>query len=597
MKKLNGKKSDLTDRLFFENMVNANKVLSFALMLLGLTFVGIAFADNFDFFDVGNLFIRAIILCSGLVDISVYIIVRLQHYDRYWHKMGIIYSTLISSTVVFFYFPLNATFIFYGPILMSAMYYSQVQIRKTSFLSWVLYSLALWANVVLEAKSEAMQAWHAWVKVEIWKYPMEVLSYRYIIHSIEFFITALICNGIAKRGKNLVLKQSQITAEVTAMEADLKIASNIQLESLPAQSYSTSDGKIRINALIRPAKMVGGDFYDYFICGQDIVFLVADVSDKGLPSAMFMMKAKNTIRSAVLNGESLEKSIATANNTLCRNNDENTFVTLWIASINKTTGIGTYINAGHVNPLLRHADGTVTKIENTPNVMLGVFADAQFQPHAIQLEKDDTLFVFSDGLTDAENDSKEFLGNERLMQYVQSLPPDTDNFCNALIDRIDEFASKQNQFDDMTLLTVCIKNCKTSAQNQLYLDANYESVEKMIDIANSMLAECGCPDDVRRNIDTALDEIGANICDYAYPDGNGKFTASFAVIRNTFDITICDKGPRFNPLEHISNVKANSLSTDGLGIMLVKKLMDTMEYSWQDNENRLRLTKSWQIAD
>ena len=183
------------------------------------------------------------------------------------------------------------------------------------------------------------------------------------------------------------------------------------------------------------------------------------------------------------------------------------------------------------------------------------------------------------------------------MQYVQSLPANTENFCNALIDKIDEFASNQNQFDDMTLLTVSINNCKTSAQNQLYLDANYESVEKMIDIANSMLAECGCPDDVRRNIDTALDEIGANICDYAYPDGNGKFTADISVARNTFGINICDNGPKFNPLEHISKVQANSLSTDGLGIMLVKKLMDTMEYSWQDNENRLRLTKSWQIAD
>lgn len=282
---------------------------------------------------------------------------------------------------------------------------------------------------------------------------MEVLSYRYIIHSIEFFITALICNGIAKRGKNLVLKQSQITAEVTAMEADLKIASNIQLESLPAQSYSTSDGEIRINALIRPAKMVGGDFYDYFICGQDIVFLVADVSDKGLPSAMFMMKAKNTIRSAVLNGESLEKSVASANVELCHDNNENMFVTLWIASINRQSGIGTYVNAGHPTPLLRHADGSVSNIENEPNTMLGLFADTVYTSQPIVIKEDDTLFVFSDGLTDAENDSKEFLGKERLLQYVQCLPADTEDFCNTLIDKIDGFASNQNQFDDMTLLT------------------------------------------------------------------------------------------------------------------------------------------------
>lgn len=223
---------------------------------------------------------------------------------------------LFSGGIQFFFFPLIADFICFGPIIISAMYYDKKLILRTAFISWLCYSVLLWANVYFEFHSALMREYHAWQGIRLWSLPGEVLTNHQIPQTVSFFVTGLICNGITRRGHQFVKKQAQISAQVSAMDAELSAASGIQLSSLPETAYELSDRGIRARALIRPVKAVGGDFYDYFPMGSDLVFLVGDVSDKGLPAAMFMMKAKNAVRFAVQNDVRLEDALRRVNTAL-----------------------------------------------------------------------------------------------------------------------------------------------------------------------------------------------------------------------------------------------------------------------------------------
>lgn len=589
----NTDKNETTEKLFFENEVKTNRFLSTALLILGCALVLSCIISYTSLFDFGGNWITSIILFFYSLNIVTFFIVKLQKYNKPWHKNIIILSTLISSGLIFSMYPHQATFIYYGPTIMSAMYYHPKIIRRTAFISWIIFTIGIWSNVYLEFHSETVKYYHYWLGVTTWKHPKDVFLYRYITCTFMFYIMALICHGIAKRGRFLMLKQSEITAEVISLESDLKTAADIQIETLPAQKYSTDNGNISINAFMRPAKTVGGDFYDYFTFGQNLFFVIADVSDKGMPAAIFMMKAKYTLRSAIMNGDSIEVAFKNANLELCRDNNENMFVTLWGGYVNIQTGIGKYINCGHSFPFVRHADGSTSQIENVPCTMLGFLPNASFSSHILNLQKDDILFLYTDGLTDAENSHGEFFGENRLRQTIQSLPTNLEDSCLPIINTIDGFSTNQDQFDDMTILTIRMNSKTDFSVSECYLEASYSSSSELIGLVNQQLGEKHCPEEIRRNIDVALDEVITNISDYAYPDGNGSFKVISTCGDNFLDIVFCDKGTAFNPLEYKDSRNQSELQIGGLGISLIKNIMDNVEYSRQDNENRLHLIKLW----
>lgn len=590
----NGNMSDLTESLFRENEIKANRVTTKAMAIWGLLLIIMSILDMMGIYQLASLLARYLLLVFGFINIVAFLIARRVHYEHPKLKSLIIGCTLFSCGVSFFFYPTTSTFITYGAIIIAAMYYNQRLIRITALCSWLLYSLLLFANVYFEQTSETIRMLHAIQEIKVWRWTFDVVNYYFIPHTVLFLITTLICDSIARRGQNLVRKRAMITSEVTSMERDLKTAFDIQLQALPAPRYETSVGHLKFDAFIRPAKVVGGDFYDYFICGPNVVFLVADVSDKGMPAALFMMKAKYAIRSAVMNCSSLEKAISEANEVLCDNNMANMFVTLWIASINMKTGVGKYVNCGHLPPVIRHADGSVERIENEPNVMLGVFEKPVLSSHIIRLKKDDRLFLFTDGLTDAVNADGQQFGNENLLRAITLFPSDSTSCCATLIGFIDSFTAGQSQFDDMTLMVVRPIDERTSECYEFLYDANYESVEKLIKEVNILLEGKFCPDAARRDMDAALDEICGNVSDYAYEDGKtGKLRLNLTLGDNYAEFLVCDNGKPFNPLEVSDPKDFDHIETGGIGIFLAKKLMDSLDYSYAEGENRLRMMKVW----
>ena len=238
-------------------------------------------------------------------------------------------------------------------------------------------------------------------------------------------------------------------------EKDLALARTIQYAALPSRFPEEDD--FRIFARMDAAKVVGGDFYDFFtLPSGEIGFLVADVSGKSVPGAMFMMQAKMVIRSCLFGtgAADLAAAVSEANVRLCENNTAEMFVTAWIGAYDRKTGRVRYVSAGHNPPLVKRADGTVEWVRTRPGMPLAAIEVAKYRVETLALGKGDTLLVYTDGVTEATNAALELYGEERLEAAVRA--SDAKSVDNVRAD-VDRFVAGAEQADDITLLAFDVK--------------------------------------------------------------------------------------------------------------------------------------------
>ena len=251
-----------------------------------------------------------------------------------------------------------------------------------------------------------------------------------------------------------------LTLEKEKIEAELAIAHNIQDSFLPKEFDLHED--LDIFGLMVPAKSVGGDFYDFFKIDENhFAFLIGDVSDKGVPAALFMVKSIQLIKSKLISSYSrdinLEDIIEDVNNELCLNNESCMFVTSWIGVIDLEHDKLTYVNAGHEFPLFKSNNKcNVLKSEN--DLVLGVMEDTEFHAHELDLNKSDRILLFTDGVTDANNINKEFFGVNRLFKVFENDDSSVKDTINNIKKSSDKFTENQEQFDDFTVLLLEYKS-------------------------------------------------------------------------------------------------------------------------------------------
>lgn len=203
-----------------------------------------------------------------------------------------------------------------------------------------------------------------------------------------------------------------------------------------------------------PAKEVGGDFYDFFMVDDDHIALVmADVSGKGIPAALFMMESKILIRSAVQSGLSPSAALIKANEQLLENEDIDFFVTVWLAVVDINTGKGLAANAGHEHPTLKHKNGDYEMVKYKHSLAVATIEGLQFKEHEFELKAGDELFVYTDGVTEATNSDNELFGEERLVDSLNKCKASgPEELLPHIKADIDEFVGDAPQFDDITML-------------------------------------------------------------------------------------------------------------------------------------------------
>ena len=234
----------------------------------------------------------------------------------------------------------------------------------------------------------------------------------------------------------------------------LKLAQTIQHAALPYRFPQEDD--FRIYARMDAAKEVGGDFYDFFtLPSGEIAFLVADVSGKSVPGAMFMMQAKMVLRTCLFaGGADLAAAVTEANARLCENNAAEMFVTAWIGAYDRKTGVVRYANAGHNPPLLKRADGSVEWVRTRPGPPLAAIDIAKYRIETLSLGKGDSLLLYTDGVTEATNAGLEFYGESRLEAAVVA---SDERLVENIRADVDRFVAGAEQADDITLLAFDVK--------------------------------------------------------------------------------------------------------------------------------------------
>lgn len=236
---------------------------------------------------------------------------------------------------------------------------------------------------------------------------------------------------------------------------ELETAKAIQTSTLP-RIFPPYPGRkeFDIFASMLPAKEVGGDFYDFYLLGRDrLVFLIADVSGKGIPAAMFMMTAKTTIKNLVEAGHPVDEAFTMANDQLCANNEAGMFVTAWMGILNLQTGLVSFVNAGHNPPVIKHGDGSFTYLKSRAGFVLAGMDGFSYRKNELQLEHGDVLFLYTDGVTEATNSDTQLYGEQRLLTALDSLKDnDMQTLCRDIKADVDAFVKDAPQFDDITML-------------------------------------------------------------------------------------------------------------------------------------------------
>ncbi|MCR4841674.1 MAG: SpoIIE family protein phosphatase, partial [Eubacterium sp.] len=257
--------------------------------------------------------------------------------------------------------------------------------------------------------------------------------------------------------KNYIENLTKVTAEKERIGAELNVATQIQADMLPRifPAFPERD-EFDIYATMTPAKEVGGDFYDFFMVDDDhLAMVMADVSGKGVPAALFMVIAKTLIKNLSQSNKNYSPAevLAEVNNQLCEGNDAELFVTVWLAILEISTGKGMAANAGHEHPAIKRAGGEYELIVYKHSPAVATMEGLPFREHEFEMHKGDSLFVYTDGVTEATNANDELFGNDRLVGALNKNPDaDPVELLNNVKDSIDEFVAEAPQFDDITML-------------------------------------------------------------------------------------------------------------------------------------------------
>ena len=265
---------------------------------------------------------------------------------------------------------------------------------------------------------------------------------------------------LSKRTRTYIEEITEITAEKERIGTELSLATQIQAAMLPHIVPAFPDRTdFDIFGSMDPAKEVGGDFYDYFLVDPDhLCMVIADVSGKGVPAALFMMASKIIIQSVAMMGKSPAEILTKTNEAICSNNEAQMFVTVWVGILELSTGRLTASNAGHEYPVFRHPDGSFELYKDRHGFVIGGMEGARYREYTVQLEPGAKLFVYTDGVPEATNAQNELFGTDRMLDALNRQPDATPmGVLQNVRAAVDDFVLDAEQFDDLTMLCLAYK--------------------------------------------------------------------------------------------------------------------------------------------
>lgn len=425
--------------------------------------------------------------------------------------------------------------------------------------------------------------------------PVNTMWLRVLLLTLAAFcILGYIIRRFAQNQQKLGLanlKQEKINNE-------LRIASAIQQTMLPnANDEIANRSDIQLSGLLNPAKGVGGDLYCYFIRDEKLFFCIGDVSGKGVPSALVMSVIQALFRNTTIHTSNPARIMQNLNESLCRNNASNMFVTMFIGVLDLPSGRLRYCNAGHDIPILVEQD---SQLDVEPNLPIGVFNDFHYQHQEILFDEATTLFLYTDGLTEAMNQQHELFGLERVKQALEKCQGMTPSEIQEKIaESVRLFVGETEQSDDLTMMTIHFIPQHTTVilDEEVRLTNNIHQVKELNQFVKSVAERLEMDKATEKNIMLAVEEAVVNVMGYAYPiETTGEVKVRSTSDGHTVKFVISDQGKYFDPTEIEKpdiTLGADDRPIGGLGILLVRELMDSVNYERVNNYNILTLSKKY----
>ena len=402
--------------------------------------------------------------------------------------------------------------------------------------------------------------------------------------SDEFSMMAIAFNHMTGEMDKYVEDIARMGREQERQQAEVDIAAEIQKGILSSGSASICNCGIK--AVMKPAKYIGGDLYDYLSLDEShTMIVVADVSGKGIPSAMLMSLSLAHIRQFAKMGYSPAGILKNLNDIFSDENPQMMFVTAFVAIYDSENDTLTYANAGHNPPYLIH-DGLVL-LDGSDGTPLGLFPGEEYTDVVVRLEAGDSVFLYTDGVNEAVNASGEFYGTERLEGVLAEVSSRADkNYLQAVEDSIAGFVGETEQNDDITMLVLYARKNPV-----LELEYDLREFSKIRDrLMNSRL-----PRQLAMDLCVAAEEIFVNICSYAFegPVPEGEKVLFYIEYSNKVVMRFSDGGRQFDPRNGLPDTEEYDIETaiGGLGRLIAFTIADSVDYEYKDGRNVLTLTK------
>lgn len=395
--------------------------------------------------------------------------------------------------------------------------------------------------------------------------------------------------------------EEQLRKQKERMEIELNFAREIQMSMIPLifPAFPTRK-ELSVYATLKPAREVGGDFYDfYFIDDDHLCFVIGDVSGKGAPGALLMAVAKTLIKSRAMDDTQPASILTHVNDELSRDNKSSMFVTVFLGIINVKTGEVTYTNAGHNPPYLKRSDGSIGKIDAFHGPVIGAMPGLSYKQDELELDKNDIILMYTDGVTETFNEADQLFGENRLVNILEENGVGTsEELINATLAKVISFQGETEQADDITILAVqytAMFGKSEMKQVTVTINNRLEDLGIVEEQFHDFAVENDVPDTVRQKVSVVLDEMLNNLVTYAYVDDEEhEIDIEIELSGKRLVVTIMDEGVPFNPF----GVETPDISTSvderelgGLGIHLVRSVMDEYQYQRQINKNVVTLVK------
>ena len=614
------KEKKISDVIYKKNEIDANKALT-----KGCTLSAIIIAVVWVLYLMGlfNVSSHTLMLVNVLFPIEIVVLLSTWIYNKkkIIEKKGFKYFLVIQFILVCFavnvIIPKHGILLWAACILLVNHYYDP----KLSIITFIIVSIMMaiaiyggmffgeWdanlmngADVVTLPSGESFLVDEATFRqrVEWLSYRRDLGDNRYIKSMVYYYfarwaILVLIANigySISKRSLRLLSLEADRVEKEQRIVSELGVATGIQYSVLPHELQD--DNKDNVFGLMDSAKEVGGDLYDYFYIDEvHLALVIADVSGKGIPAALFMMKTEALIKSLTISFKSDTASIMKRINiALCSNNDESIFVTCWLGIVNLASGELKYTNAGHNKVIIMH-EGKPEYTTDKPGVVLGAFEGTDYVENTVRLSQNDKIILYTDGVTEAHNLNNELYGEKRLLKFAQinnGLCP--KDFVVKLRKDVEQYSNGAPQFDDITILAFKYVN-ENKIQESRIFDADVKELDNLFEYSASLLRLLEFSNRDIIMINTALEEIFVNVSKYAY-NGKGTVEITLSKFKDHVSFVFKDRGKPFNPLAKADpNITASSEEREigGLGIFMVKKIMDKVEYEYINGQNVLTLVK------